>query len=96
MEFDYLAYTMSMSTAPPPPQSTRICFCHAVADTEILKAIHEKGARSLEDIQRLTLASTGCGGCMPEVERILHEELAKDELAKEESTKITDNEKKSA
>jgi NAD(P)H-nitrite reductase large subunit len=52
-----------------------ICFCHGVPESEIRKAIRE-GARTIADIQARTLASTGCGGCSSEVERILAEMLA--------------------
>ncbi len=54
--------------------SMRVCFCHGVSEEEILKAI-KSGAKTVEDIQKETLASTGCGGCIGEVERILSEAL---------------------
>ena len=47
-----------------------VCFCHCVARSAILKAI-EEGATTLGDIQDKTLASTGCGGCEPEVSDML-------------------------
>lgn len=51
-----------------------ICFCHGVTESEIRKAIAE-GAHTIAEIQAKTLASTGCGGCACEVERILEEVL---------------------
>jgi NAD(P)H-nitrite reductase large subunit len=51
-----------------------VCFCHGVSEAEIRKAIAE-GARTIAEIQAKTLASTGCGGCGCEVERILNEVL---------------------
>jgi assimilatory nitrate reductase electron transfer subunit len=51
-----------------------ICFCHGVPEAEIRKAI-EEGARTVAEIQARTRASTGCGGCRPEVERLLAELL---------------------
>ncbi|MEW6056792.1 MAG: (2Fe-2S)-binding protein [Bdellovibrionota bacterium] len=56
------------------PDEMLICFCHGITEAEIRAAIKE-GARTVAEIQAKTLASTGCGGCMPEVERILEEVL---------------------
>ncbi len=60
--------------ADPKPQEMLICFCHGVPEDEIRQAIRE-GARTIKEIQAKTLASTGCGGCACEVERILEEML---------------------
>ena len=48
-----------------------VCNCNAVTKGEIVKAILEKGAKTLEDIQALTKASTSCGSCAELVESIL-------------------------
>jgi len=50
-----------------------VCNCNAVSKGEIVKAILEKGAKSLEDIQALTKASTSCGSCAELVEQILRQ-----------------------
>jgi nitrite reductase (NADH) large subunit len=50
-----------------------VCNCNAVTKGEILKAILEKGAKTLEDIQSITKASTSCGSCAELVEQILRE-----------------------
>ncbi len=50
-----------------------VCNCNAVTKGEIVKAILEKGAKTLEDIQALTKASTSCGSCAELVEEILKE-----------------------
>lgn len=47
-----------------------VCNCNAVSYGEILKAI-ERGAKTLEDIQKTTKASTSCGSCATVVEEIL-------------------------
>lgn len=47
-----------------------VCGCNNVWRDEIVKAI-EQGATTVEAIKEKTLASTGCGTCQPEVERIL-------------------------
>ncbi len=51
------------------PEDT-VCNCNLVSYADILKAIRE-GARTIEDVQRMTKASTFCGGCAPIVEEIL-------------------------
>jgi nitrite reductase (NADH) large subunit len=56
------------------PERT-VCFCHNVTEGELLAAIRA-GARTLEQIQAQTCASTGCGGCQCEVEELLERELA--------------------
>ncbi|MFN7064899.1 MAG: FAD-dependent oxidoreductase [Aquificaceae bacterium] len=49
-----------------------VCNCNAVSYGRILEAIKE-GAETLEDLQRLTRASTSCGGCATLLEAILKE-----------------------
>ncbi|MBI3543109.1 MAG: (2Fe-2S)-binding protein [Deltaproteobacteria bacterium] len=67
---------MTPTAAPdaPDPNTTLVCFCHGVLEAEIRRAIAE-GARTVADVQAKTRASTGCGGCQPEVERLLAELL---------------------
>ena len=59
-----------------PLEEPLVCFCHGVTEAEIRKAIAE-GATSLAAVQAKTLASTGCGGCTCEVERLLEEAATK-------------------
>lgn len=61
-------------------EDLKICFCHNVLRSEIKKAISE-GADTLEKIQAITCASTGCGGCEFDVRDILEEELQKQKKA---------------
>lgn len=66
---------MSSKAAPPVPSPNDedlICFCHGVPAGEIREAIRN-GAKCLKDIKEKTRASTGCGGCTPECERLLAE-----------------------
>ena len=49
-----------------------VCGCNNVWRDEITKAI-DQGASTMEAIKEKTLASTGCGSCLPEVQRILDE-----------------------
>ncbi|MEW5846633.1 MAG: (2Fe-2S)-binding protein [Bacteroidota bacterium] len=54
-----------------------ICHCNGVSEQAIVKTIHQKGAFGMYDIQRLTLAATGCRRCFAQVEEILVSELDK-------------------
>ncbi|MBE6025259.1 MAG: (2Fe-2S)-binding protein [Cellulosilyticum sp.] len=47
-----------------------ICFCKQVDYITIRKAMIE-GARTVEEIKEMTGAGTGCGRCIPEIEKIL-------------------------
>lgn len=51
-----------------------VCFCHGIPESEIREAI-ANGAKCLQDIKDMTKASTGCGGCTSECERILASSL---------------------
>jgi len=57
---------------PPKDFEQTICFCHNVSCGQI-KEVMRDGALTIEKIQELTQASTGCGGCLLEVEQILAE-----------------------
>ena len=47
-----------------------ICMCKQVDYITIRKAMIQ-GARTVEEIKDMTGAGTGCGGCVPEIEKIL-------------------------
>lgn len=47
-----------------------ICFCKQVDYIAIRKAMIN-GARTIEEIKEMTGAGTGCGRCIPEIEKIL-------------------------
>ena len=47
-----------------------ICRCKNVSYIDIRKAMIN-GARTLDEIKEATGAGTGCGGCIPEIEKIL-------------------------
>ena len=58
---------------------TKICLCKVIPKSTIKKAIHN-GARTLEEVQKVTGAGTGgCKGhrCTPMIEEILRQELEK-------------------
>ena len=52
------------------PVDKIICHCKQVSFGDIRKAM-VGGARTVEEIQEITGAGTGCGGCIEEVEKIL-------------------------
>jgi len=50
-----------------------VCHCNAVTGKEIVNAIKKKGAVKLEHIQKLTGAGTGCGRCIPVINKLIEE-----------------------
>jgi bacterioferritin-associated ferredoxin len=48
-----------------------ICKCMEVDYLTIRMAMVNHTARTVEEIQQITGAGTGCGGCIPEIEEIL-------------------------
>ena len=52
------------------PDTARICDCNGVTKAQIIEAVLS-GARSVPSVCDVTRASTGCGTCRPEVERIV-------------------------
>jgi len=54
-----------------------ICSCMDVSEHEIVHAIQKQGACTLQDIEDITGAMTGCGSCTEQVEDILQRELEK-------------------
>ena len=54
-------------------EDIEICHCNGIMKSEIVKAIKEKGLKTLEEVQEATEAGTGCGGCIDDIEEILKE-----------------------
>jgi bacterioferritin-associated ferredoxin len=52
-----------------------VCHCKGVTDGQIRSAI-SAGARSVVEIGSYCRAGTGCGGCLPEVCRLLDDYAA--------------------
>jgi len=50
-----------------------VCLCFNVSKETIVKAIKEKGLKTVEDVMQETQAGMGCGGCHSEIEEILKE-----------------------
>ncbi len=54
-----------------------ICTCMDISEHEIVDAIKNKNARTVEDIEDITGAGGVCGGCVDDIEEILERELNK-------------------
>lgn len=50
---------------------TLVCNCNEVNRGEILKAIREKGLKTVDQVGDITEAGTGCGGCQDTIQEIL-------------------------
>ena len=50
-----------------------ICSCFGISEEEIRTAV-KNGAKTVEAVGEATSAGTGCGGCIPEIQRIIDEE----------------------
>lgn len=60
-----------------------VCSCHQVKKSAIVAAVNE-GCETLGDIKRCTKAASGCGGCGPEVQKIIDTALAEAGKARDE------------
>ncbi len=58
-----------------------VCECFGVTDEQIRRAITENDLKSVEDITHYTKAGGGCERCLPDLERLLHEERGAREAA---------------
>lgn len=54
-------------------EDVEICHRNSILKSEIIKAITEKGLKTVEEVQDETTAGTTCGGCIPDIEDILKE-----------------------
>lgn len=50
-----------------------ICHCNEIYKSQIVKAIKEKGLKTVEEVGEETLAGTVCGGCQEDIQQILDE-----------------------
>ncbi|MBI2425028.1 MAG: nitrite reductase small subunit NirD [Candidatus Hydrogenedentes bacterium] len=57
------------------PDTMQVCSCNDVSKKALCEAIRNGTAATLGELKACTKAGTGCGGCMPEVTRILHQTL---------------------
>ena len=52
-------------------EDIEICHCNEIMRSDIVKAIKEKGLKTVEEVQEATTAGTICGGCIPDIEEKL-------------------------
>jgi NifU-like protein len=64
-----------------------VCECFGVTDQKIRRVIQENNLRTVEDVTNFTKAGGGCGGCVPEIEKILREVRAGKEVKEAERPK---------
>ena len=50
---------------------TTVCSCMSVAQGDIVSAIRDRGASTVEHVAEHTRATTGCGGCAGDVRAVL-------------------------
>ena len=50
-----------------------VCVCFGVTENKIRSAIQSNGLATVEQVTNYTQAGGGCGGCIPELEKILAE-----------------------
>jgi len=53
------------------PADHLVCSCQTVSRSEIVTAIRERALTTVAQVSEHTGASTGCGGCRPDVEALL-------------------------
>ena len=53
----------------------QICACKQVGELNILRAIEEQQCKTAEAVGKSTAAGTGCGSCIPEINRMLADTL---------------------
>lgn len=78
-------------SAPEKP-GTLICSCFNVTDIEIEKAILDNNLSTVEDVTNYTKAGGGCGGCHPEIQKILdriHNKVSNEKEQKAEEKRMT-------
>lgn len=50
-----------------------VCTCNEIYKSEIVKAIKDKGLKTVEEVGEETTAGTVCGGCIDDIQDILNE-----------------------
>jgi bacterioferritin-associated ferredoxin len=53
-----------------------VCSCRTVSERTVHAAL-ASGATCIEDLAERCGAGSGCGGCWPELERLIHEQQAR-------------------
>ena len=68
---------------PPEVEEGRlVCECFGITDEKIKREIRKNNLHTVEDVTNFTKAGGGCGGCVPDIEKILKEVWAEKEPEK--------------
>jgi NifU-like protein len=68
---------------PPEVEEGRlVCECFGITDEKIKREIRKNNLHTVEDVTNFTKAGGGCGGCIPDIEKILKEVWAEKEPEK--------------
>lgn len=54
-----------------------VCYCYQVSRNQIIKLVEEKNLKTINEIRKLTGASSGCGSCRMDIDDILENITAK-------------------
>ncbi|TML05802.1 MAG: NAD(P)H-nitrite reductase [Actinobacteria bacterium] len=57
--------------ADPGPEDANLCSCQGVTRGEIAHAIRDRALQTVEQVAEHTRASTGCGGCRPDIAALI-------------------------
>jgi len=57
------------------PDAAQVCSCNNVSKAQVCEAIRANDLRTVAEVKTCTRAGTGCGGCLPLVNDLLHETL---------------------
>lgn len=66
-----IEYYRSKGAEPFAQKGTVICTCFGVTEEEIKKVVTENDLTSVEDVTNYCKAGGGCGGCHPQIEKII-------------------------
>ncbi len=71
--YNTLIFNLNKKTEKRMDENEIICHCSAISRGEIVKAIKEKGLKTVEEVGDETDAGTVCGGCQDDIQEILDE-----------------------
>ncbi len=66
-----------------------ICKCFGVTEVEMTRAIKENDLRTVEQVTNYTKAGGGCGGCLPDIQKLLDSILSSSSSPETPSRRMT-------
>lgn len=70
-----------------------VCHCFGVSDEAVKRAVRENDLKTVEDVTYYTKAGGGCGNCIPDLERLVHEARGEMEEEREKAPPAADKPK---